>query len=280
MEKLLVATYDQDLLQFEMFCHCINKNWKGNRFLTVVLNSCADWNETYLCIQHSVDKHLAGWNTEIVDGRHVDHNGYREQAVNKVIFSIDNRVDDTIVFDSKDFLLRSSNLNDFKKHGKYRVTFGLGHPHLDLYPEAIHLLDRDITHVPAVLNLTPWIWNTEQLMKYWSYMQDRFGSFTQWDSMFKGGSESDTYYLYTFCDEHTTIKFLDPQDNPLIVGGGWTHQTHEGMAQEAEDFDRWDERKIWKHSRKLEDPRCLDVTRSVLLKYGIEQYIIDRVFGR
>jgi len=280
MEKLLVATYDQDLLQFEMFCYCINKNWKGNRFLTIVLNSSADWDITRWRVNDIVDRYLCGWHAEIVDGRHLDHDGYREQAVNKIIFSIDDRFNDTIVFDSKDFLLRGSDLFDFKKDGKYRVTFTLDRPHLDLYPEAKDLLDKDISHIPAVLNLTPWIWNIDQLKKYWNYMSGRFGDFSDWDSMFKGGTESDTYYVYTFCDELTSIKFLDPRDNPLMIGGGWTYQTYEGIVQEAQDFDRWSERKIWKHSRKLEDPRCLNVTRSVLLKYGIEREIIDRVFGR
>jgi hypothetical protein len=64
-----------------------------------------------------------------------------------------------------------------------------------------------------------------------------------------------------------------------MLGGGWTHQTYEGMLREVEDFDRWPERVVWKHSRKLKDPRCVDVTKSVLLKYGIEQEIIDQVFG-
>ena len=50
------------------------------------------------------------------------------------------------------------------------------------------------------------------------------------------------------------------------------------MLEEAKAFDLWSERKIWKHSRKLPDARCLDVTRSMLLKYGIEKEIVDRVF--
>lgn len=279
MEKLLVATYDQDLLQFEMFCYCINKNWKGNRFLTVVLNSSSDWNQAYLRVKTVVSEYLPRWDIEIKDGRHPDHDGYREQAVNKIIFSIDDRFDDTIVFDSKDFLLRDSDLSDFKKDKKYRVTFTLDQSHLSFYPDSKDLLDQDISHVPGVLNLTPWIWNTSQLKKYWNYMLDRFGDFLSWDSMFKGGTESDTYYLYTFCDTDTTVEFLDQQNNPLIIGGGWTHQTYEGILQEVQDFDRWSERKIWKHSRKINDPRCLDVTRGVLLKYGIEKEIIDRFFG-
>jgi hypothetical protein len=280
MEKLLVATYHDDLHQFEMFCYCLDRFWQGNRFITIVLNSSSSWNEDFESVQKIITRYLNGWQTEVVDGRHPDHNGYREQAVNKIKFSIDHRFNNTIVFDSKDFILRPLSINHFKKDDRYRVTFWLnGTRYIDMYEGSSILLDQDMSHVPSVLNLTPWIWNTGQLEKYWNYMINRFGHYLDWTEMFVAGTESDTYYAYTYCDKDTNIKFLEPEENPLLVGGGWTHQTYEGMLQEAQDFDQWTERKIWKHSRKLEDPRCLDVTRSVLLKYGIEREIIDQVFG-
>jgi hypothetical protein len=276
-EKLLVATYDQDLLQLEMFCYCINKNWQSNQFLTVVLNSCNDWSASFVQVEKILHEYLFGWQYEIVDGQHADHNGYREQAVNKILYSIDHRFDDCVIFDSKDFLLRPASIDCFKNNSQYRNTFILDQPHVDLYPEAKELLDTDISAAPAVLNLTPWIWNIQQLEKYWNYMVSRFGSYDKWDTMFKGGTESDTYYLYTLYDNNTEVKFLDRNSNPLIVGGGWTHQTYQGMLQEFDDFKKWDTRLIWKHSRKLEDPRCWDVTKSVLLYYDIDPVVVHRI---
>ena len=277
-EKLLVATYDQDLLQFEMFCYCLNKNWQGNRFLTVVLNSCSDWSATHHRVAMILQNCLSKWDYEIINGQHADHNGYREQAVNKVIYSIDKRFTDCIVFDSKDFLLRPASIANFKKHNRYRNTFILDQYHVELYPESIELLDIDISGAPAVLNLTPWIWNVQQLEKYWQYMQFRFGKYPEWDTMFKAGSESDTYYLYTLYDTDTNVKFLSKEENPLIVGGGWTHQDFDGMWRELDDFRRWRERLVWKHSRKLLDPGCLAVTKTVLLEFGVEPCVIEKVF--
>ena len=86
---------------------------------------------------------------------------------------------------------------------------------------------------------------------------------------YPGGMEADTYYLYTVCDTRKSFEFFDKDHNPIIVSGGWTHQTYKGMLQEAEDFETWQERIVWKHSRKLEDPRCAEVTNQMLRKYSI-----------
>jgi hypothetical protein len=74
------------------------------------------------------------------------------------------------------------------------------------------------------------------------------------------------------------MTWTAPENTPLMIGGGWTHQNYQGMIDEAKAFDQWPERKIWKHSRKLADSRCLDVTKAMLSKYRIDQETIDRVF--
>jgi hypothetical protein len=70
-----------------------------------------------------------------------------------------------------------------------------------------------------------------------------------------------------------------PKKWPLLVAGGWTHQTYNGMLEQAQEFESISERIVWKHSRKLQDSRCIDVTRSVLIKYGIDKSFVDQVYG-
>jgi len=282
--KLLVTVYNQDILQFKMFCYCLNKNWNGNQFITIVANSTQpysdeSWNNFFKQLTDIANKYLFNWTVEFVDGRHSDHDGYREQAVNKVVHSIDSRVHDVIVFDCKDFVLRPANLSTFKTDSCYRVTYYLPQRLIDVYDTAHELLDQDMCHIPAVINLTPSIWNVTQLEKYWKYMTNRFGHYLDWDNMYKGGTESDSYYAYTYCDPTKSIKFLKPWKTPLLVGGGWTHQTYDGILEQAELFDQNSDRIVWKHSRKLLDPRCVDVTRSVLIKHGIDQQFVEQVYG-
>ena len=272
--KLLVATYQDDLSQFEMFCHCLNKNWQGDRRLTVAMGKDTSTAQ----VQQIVDRELPDWHVDIQPTAFPYSSGYTEQQVNKIFYSLGSTVDDVIVFDSKDFLLRPTSIDDFKINNQYRTTFNVpGQRLIDLYPNIKHIVDQDVSNLPSVINLTPWIWKVDQLDRYWNYINQRFGHYQSWTE-FPAGTEIYGFYVYTWCDKQSTMQWQDSNTIPLLIGGGWTHQSYQGMLDEAKAFDQWPERKIWKHSRKLEDFRCLDVTKSVLLKYGIEQEIIDRVF--
>lgn len=281
MEKLLVVTYNDDMSQFEMFCHCINLNWQGNQFLTVVVgtpNPDTDNGLTLHCVNNIIKTMLPEWTVEVINGSILGIDGYLEQCINKIIYSIDERFRDVIVFDSKDFLLKSSDSNDFKNEQGYRATFIYpAQTHLDLYPDGHALVDGDISEVPASLNLTPWIWSVSQLQRYWNYMQDRFGNYTSWKK-FPAGQEIDTFFAYTWLDTDATMRYLPAESTPLLVGGNWSLQTYTRSVNEASDFKKFDDRKIWKHSRKS-SPECLQVTRQLLVDYGIKEEIIDRVFG-
>lgn len=272
--KLLVATYQDDLSQFEMFCHCLNKNWQGDRRLIVAMGKDTSTAQ----VQQIVDRDLPDWHVDIQPTAFPYSSGYTEQQVNKIFYSLGSTVDDVIVFDSKDFLLRPTSIDDFKINNQYRTTFNVPGQHLiDLYPNIKHIVDQDVSNLPSVINLTPWIWQVKQLDRYWSYINQRFGDYHHWND-FPAGTEIYGFYVYTWCDNNSTMLWQAPENTPLLIGGGWTHQTYQGMLDEAQAFDQWPERKIWKHSRKVSDSRCLDVTRSVLLKYGIQKEIIDRVF--
>jgi hypothetical protein len=276
MEKLLVATYQDDLSQFEMFSHCIVKNWQGNPRLDVVLGKGTDVNSVQSIID---DIFPISWTVKIKECAIGSDDGYLQQQVNKVFYSIDSEFEDVIVFDSKDFVLRPIDIKTFKDQEIYRTTFYLPDQQLsDLCPSISSIKDQDVSWIPSIINLTPWIWQVKQLEKCWHYLNDRFGDYHSWTE-YPAGGEIYAFFTYTWLDEYRTMLWQMPDNTPLLLGGGWTHQSYDGMAQEARDFDQWPERKIWKHSRKIDDPRCLDVTRYVLLKYGIEKEIIDRVFG-
>lgn len=272
--KLLVATYKDDLAQFEMFCYCLNKNWQDNRRLTIVLGK----NTVMSQVQDIVDRHLVQWTVDIQPTTHPYSNGYTEQQVNKIFYSIDSAVEDVVVFDSKDFLLRPCSFFDFKHDNQYRATFYIpGQRLVELYSDIEHIVDQDVSDLPSVLNLTPWVWQVDQLNRYWQYINQRFGNYQQW-AEFPAGTEIYGFYVYTWCDHQSTMTWTGPENTPLMIGGGWTNQNYQSMLDEAESFDQWPERKIWKHSRKLVDSRCLDVTVAVLKKYNIDQEIISRVF--
>lgn len=274
--RMLVTTFTGDIKQFHMFCYCLAKNWKGKKDLIVCLGT--DDNEsTFRQIVDEVFDPL--WKIELKPTIQSYKSGTVEQQVNTVYYSVTSGVEDIIVWDCKDFLLRPCNFETFKKDNKYRHTFTLFDKKItEMGHDLSGLIDEPYEHFPAILNLRPWIWNVDELQRYWDQMTSKFGHFLAWEA-YPTGCEIYGFYIFMLTDPLRTIEYEDPTNSPLLLGGGWTHQTYEGILQEAIDFDRWPERLVWKHSRKLEDPRCLDVTKSMLLKYGITQEILDRVYG-
>jgi hypothetical protein len=277
---LLVVTYPDDFTQFEMFCHCLNKNWQGSRNLVVVVQQSTDQQQQ--TVKATVDREFDHtWTVEIKNTLHNygPGRGDSEQQVNKIFHSVDSGADDVIVFDSKDFVLRPCDFSTFKTADRYRVTYYLPGRLIDSYPDIAQVVDQSVDHLPNVSNLTPWIWNVAQLTDYWNHINARFGHYSTW-TRFPACTEIYGYYVFAWTQQTNAVRWhKHPKHWPLLVSGGWTHQTYDGILEQAELFDQNPERIVWKHSRKLEDPRCVDVTRSVLIKHGIDQQFVDHVYG-
>jgi len=273
--SLLVVTYTDDLAQFYMFCHCLNLNWQGNTQLTVVLGKNTLVDRVESIVKEQLDSR---WQVKILASQAPHMDGSTEQQINKIIGSIQSGSDDVIVFDSKDFLLRPCNLSTFKKNDRYRVTYRLPGRLAGMGYDISDIVDLPVDKLPAVSNLTPWIWNRELLDQLWSHLQQRHGHHDIWNG-FPAGNEIYAYYVYIWTHVNRPLKFLTHPDTPMLSAGGWTHQTLPGMHEQAQQFDQEPTRIIWKHSRKLKDPSCLDVTRSVLICYGIDPAFIDSVYG-
>jgi hypothetical protein len=273
---MLVTTFSGDIQQFRMFCYCLNKNWEGQRKLTVCLGNGDDQEMFTNITKEYFD---TDWHIEIKPTIYSYKSGESEQQVNAVYYSIQTGVDDVIIWDCKDFLLRPCNYSTFKKNGKYRVTYLLrGQKLINMGYNLDGLVDQPIDRYTAISNIRPWMWNVQQLTRYWNRMNERFGDYRTW-KVYPAGNEIYGYHIYTLQDPDRLVEYLTHKEMPLLFGGGWTHQTYDGILKEATYFDQNPERIVWKHSRKLADPRCLDVTRSVLIKYGIDQQFIDQVYG-
>jgi hypothetical protein len=256
MEKIVVGTYEEDFTQFEIFCYCLNKNWKGNKQITVFVGSYNNEPGNIDQVHATVDLRLPSWNVEVVNGHQpLAVDGYAEQNINKIVNSFDS--DHAIVFDSKDFMVRSMDLTDFMVDDCLALSyFETAQTHYDLYPASKKIFDN--LNIPTTLNLTPWIWDSVVLKNMWNKHHDGFykGHYTEWDS-----------YL-TYAVGTNSVKLPSFKER-VIVSGGWTHQDYDGMLAQKQQVIDFDHKKIWKHSRKLEDPRCSDVTNQVLSHFDI-----------
>ena len=267
MAKILVQTYQPDMLQFEMFCHCLNKNWQDDKNITVIVGQPNA--DTVIRITENIIKSQlsSDWSVDLVNGTISTLDGLTEHAVNKVKYS---NVD-TLICDAKDFLLRPSNIQDYKSNSKYCVNF--------YFPDKTHLQMYDNVqelNAPAVSSMTPWIWSPAVLDTYVEWLEKNYGHHKTWN-MFPGGFEYCTWFVWAWNQPH--LKELietDPSNCSLRFGGVWPGQSAQGAVQEVKDFVRWSERKWWKHTRKVQDPICLDLTCDMLIQFDINiEYVLD-----
>ncbi len=277
-EKLMVMTYDLDLPQLMMMCHCLDKNWKGQKKLTIVCGKSGRGLEKSYCIDQThiiLDQYMADdWIVDVVPSveSHMT-SGVDELQLNKVLFSLDIDTTDTIVLDSKDFLLKPADLSDFIIDGNYRVQyFQTDQKFSSIYPTISKFIDV-ADDLPATLVLSPWVWKNSQVRNYWQLVQQIFGPYYTWKE-FPFFCEWAGFYAFTVMNQ-TNMKFCDRKDGDWVPAIGiWTHQNYENALTQAENFDRWTVHKFWKHSRKVQDPRCLNITVDVLRRYNIDDSVI------
>jgi hypothetical protein len=275
--RLLVTTFTNDIPQFKMFCYCLNKNWKGNKNLIV----CLDTNDVVDTFRNITNEIFSKqWNIEICPTVYPYNNGTCTNQVNVIYQTSIATVEDIIAWDCKNFLLKPADFLVFKHNNRYRI------PHVDStkrlvdlgYQNLSRLVDQPIDHYPAMSNLRPNIFNVAQTSRYWQALNERFGHYSTWKE-YPVGCEYYGYFIFAMQDPQRTIKFMLNSWQSFLIAGGWTHQTYDGMVQQVQEFAADPGHIIWMHSRKLADPRCLDVTRSVLIKYGINKSFVDQVYG-
>jgi hypothetical protein len=282
--RLLVTTFYGDVEQFTMFCHCLNKNWQGNKDLIV----CIGVNEDIQFWNKITDQAFSkDWKIEIRPSIREFKSGYTEMQANTVYHSVTSGVEDIIVWDCKDFILKPCDFNIFKINGKYRWTYIHNNIRMkDMGYDLSGLVDVPIDDIPGLNNIRPWIWNVEQLTRSWNHLNSKFGDYQSWQEFpgpgfFPGGAEIYGYYVYALKDPLRTIEFLNHrEDNPLLFAGAYSLMPYEGLLQQVEEFDQQPSKIVWKHSRRhKDDKRFLEITKSVLIKYGIDSELIKSVYG-
>lgn len=277
MEKLVVVTYEDDLPQFEIMLACLNKYWQGNRHISIAytINNTNPKEQ----IVNLTAKHLTNnWTIEHFDFDTTSMSGYDEQQVFKILLSLDPEFEDSIVLDSKDFLLKPADLSDFKHDQKHKIMrTSAGGVLNDMYPRVVDELDITQPIEDAILILTPWIWGQNQLEKYWIHLIEKFGDWTTWN-IFPTGSEWAGYYAFTFLDNNKNIELVTKNDDQawwMPIAGNWKYQTEQELLTQEQEFDLYSERKFWKNHRNVENKEFKKVTARVLKAHGIDSGLVD-----
>jgi hypothetical protein len=268
--KVLVVVYDQDIPQFELMTYCLNKNWQGIKHITIVYQG------NILPIVTSINQQnfTQDWKIDLIPCLpYGQFSGNDLQQLDKIFQSIDESVQDVIVFDCKDFLLKPIDESYFKNNGQYRIT-KISDQFDEFYLDVHTAMGTTNSKINAVLNITPWIWNVEQLKKYWEYVVGKYPNDLSAWTEFYPRSEIASYYYYTQeIDQTPVIKFDDNMFMP--TGGIWDHDTLADILQVVENFDQY-ESAVWKHHRRITDIDKTAITAMQLQKYSIPMEIINK----
>lgn len=282
-EQLVVVTYQEDIPQFEVMLHCLNKYWQGNRSISIAYTKYKNYPTDSIKnqVKQIAKNQLTNrWDLNFVEEITTKMTGYDEQQVYKIFASLNEKFEDSIVLDSKDFLLKPANISDFKNNNRYNMLRFLdpNKSFLDLYPRVGKDLNINVASIPLTLILTPWIWNRKQLQKYWDHLIKIFPVVhTNWTS-FPTGSEWAGYYAYTVLDQQKLIE-ITPIDSSLgywmPIGGIWKGQSLAEILEQEKSFDLFPQRKFWKHHRAASTKESIEVTARVLSNHGITSDVIS-----
>jgi len=287
--RMLVTTFYRDILQFRMFCVTLAKNWQGTKDLIV----CIGWGENLSVYEKIVQSAFDdSWKVEVKPSLVTYPNGgYTEMQVNTVYYSVHCGAKNVVVWDCKDFVLKPCDETIFFDNERHRLPYVYSKRMIDFcnemgYKGLIDFLDVPLGNLPAINNIRPWLWNRETLERYWNHVLKKFGHFSTWkpDELpplhFPGCCEIYGYFVYACHDPLKTFKFSNStKENYLLYSGAYSTMTFENLANEVIDFEL-PEKKVWKHSRRhAHDKRFLEVTKSVLLRYGIDEEQIKLIYN-
>lgn len=277
-EKLITRTYRGDLPQFRVMLHCLNKYWQGNRFITIACTK--NWNQPDSTIINDVrivveETLVDGWTVEFAPQYQTVMNGYQEAQLYNFLLSTDDRFEESISVDSKDFLLKPCDITDFKINGKYNIARQKDQKIFsELYRDFCDEYGIDSLDIPLPIILTPYTFNTQQTKRIWTKLLSKYGhDFTSWP-MFPTGIEWCLYYVETMLDPTPIVEFSSDVGWMPIGGFYKNPNIVEGLEQERA-FMQYSHTKFWKHHRKSNVSDAIEITARMLKKYDIEDHVIN-----
>ncbi len=276
----MTRTYRGDLPQLRVMLHCLNKYWQGNRFISIACTKNWDQPDPTIIddVRPIVEETLTdNWTIEFVPQLETNMAGYEEAQLYNFTMAMDDRFEDSISIDSKDFLLKPCNINDFKINNKYKITqFTDTRVFSEFYRVFCDRYAIDFLDIPLPIILTPYTFNCQQTKKIWAKLLEKFGNdYTKW-TMFPTGVEWCVYYVETYLDQNPIAEFTKDAPGWMPIGGFYKYPNiAEGLIQEKL-FDSNHHTKFWKHHRQSNIPEAVEITSRVLANHQIDEHIISR----
>lgn len=221
-EEILVVVYWSDIPQFELFCYSLSRFWQGNKKIKIIISRKIHTEhnkDTTLINSTKIEKivtdiakfYFDGWSRKIfVNGITSWATGWHEQQVCKVLGSLETYSEDIVVFDSKDILLKNMSLDDFKDKNYYLIDRRKDSVDLnDHFSYKYWNISNKVDYVfPS--NLTPWIWNREDLFLYNKQIESKENKKLENIEFFPGHYEIENYFVFNkYLIKNPKFKYVE-----------------------------------------------------------------------
>ena len=261
MRILTVVFYD-DLHQLRMQALTLEKNWKGKKAWTIVIENRDPLvqEEQFQWIQQNVVPVLLNWDLDIVRGNSgYDGPGWIRQQIFKLYYSSLIQDDWVVVLDAKNFLINPADESTFVNNdGVFKFVTGVEDQfHKDLVEESKMVLG--VTEdVPFPSAMTPWVWNTHDLRSLFQHI-----NFSKDIWPFEKVTEFGLYWVWAY-NKHSWV------DNRTIISGFWGNESDEERVKYQSKIAN-DNYIFWVHHRYAHRELLRTLTAKVLERAGISR---------
>lgn len=160
--ELITVTYSGDLATLYYHALSLAKFWTGEKRWTVVIEDQDIYERVIKWINDHIVPEMPGWQVNMTTGpKLVSTDGWHRQQVLKLWAASESQSDYSVILDSKNFLIRNLNANDFFDGEKLKVSTFVTNTGQQSAPDPTHIEACRILGVPnstEIFPITPFVW--------------------------------------------------------------------------------------------------------------------------
>lgn len=160
--ELITVTYSGDLATLYYHALSLARFWTGEKRWTVVIEDQVIYERVIKWINDYIVPEMPDWQVNMITGpKLVSTDGWHRQQVLKLWVASQSQSDYSVILDSKNFLIRNLNVNDFFSGEKLKVSTFVTNTGQQSAPDPTHIEACRILGVPnatEIFPITPFVW--------------------------------------------------------------------------------------------------------------------------
>lgn len=160
--ELITVTYSGDLATLYYHALSLAKFWTGEKRWTVIIEDQDIYERVIKWIKDHIVPEMPDWQVNMTTGpKLVSTDGWHRQQVLKLWAASESQSDYSVILDSKNFLIRNLNVNDFFDGGKLKVSTFVTNTGQKGAPDPTHVEAcriLGVSNATEIFPITPFVW--------------------------------------------------------------------------------------------------------------------------